>query len=464
MPTSLRITMMCSFIYDKRIFTMKKSIFKTSLLVTLSTLFVACSSHNHTATDNATQKQPQTSKDPAPQTKPQANSQDKAQQDSKQEKPNNTEQSSSSSMQTENSTQNGSTKAEKEPKPSPPEQPMNTESTSDDKKDEMSNTDTSKHNSSKNTQSDMPDLMPNNHKPKENSLQMPPKIENSNNMGNKDKGKEKEKKNQTRNPPKPEEMPQGDMPPSPLPPGFPGQRDWEGKICLFNGHCLNSTQSPKNIPNSSIAPSGTISLQLGENKENGYQFDLLGEKSDEGSVYYGYRSYNSPYRDDETKKVYDIIQGINTSRVNNTNIPSHFNAEYKKDNGFLYIPFATLSAISEDKNTPHYADISIMYKNGKATGKVTKTGKADTILFDIKESEKNTTTSNYTLTITPTEKETKIQTKESAQFEVYFLDSATKGDRKYIAGRGVSSGKKWGGVFAAEKQNDKETSSSTRTE
>ncbi|SPY32674.1 hypothetical protein [Pasteurella canis] len=416
---------------------MKKSIFKTSLLVTLSTLFVACGSHNHTSVNKETQKQPQQSQKPAPQTKPQ-----------------------------ENSTQNGSTEAEKEP--SPPEQPMNTENSTD-KKDEMNNTDTNKNNSSKNTQSDIPDSMKDNHKPNTqvNPPQIPPKTENpsnSNNMSNKDMRKEKEKENQSISKPK-LELPQGDMPSSPpLPPGLLGLGNWEGKTCDSHGNCRNSAQDPKNIYESPTPPTSKISLQLGENKENGYQFDLLGEKSDEGSVYYGYRSYNSLVQDDQTKKVHDIILGVNKNRINKENIPSHFNAEYKKENGFLYIPFATLSDISEDKHIPQYADISIMYKNGKATGQVTKTGDAKTTLFNIAETENKTTTSNYTLTVTPTGADSNIQSNDKALFEVYFLDSTTtKGDRKYITGSGSSSNKKWGGVFVAEKQDENKPSSSTST-
>ncbi|MXN89189.1 hypothetical protein [Pasteurella canis] len=440
---------------------MKKSIFKTSLLVTLSTLFVACGSHNHTSVNKETQKQPQQSQKPAPQTKPQANSQDKA----PQEKPNNTEQSSSSSMQTENSTQNHSTEAEaeKEQKPSKPEQPMNTENSAD-KKDEMRNTDTSKHNSSENMQSDMPDSMADNHKPKENSPQMPPKTENpanSNNMSSEDKGKEKDKEKENQSISKPKlELPQGDMPSSPpLPPGLLELGDWEGKTCHFDGHCRNVAQSPENIPNSSITPTDKISLQLGENKGDNYQFNLLGE-SEEKSLYYGYRSYSISYLD-EDKKVHDLIQATNTNQINKETIPNHFNAQYKKDNGFLYISFASLSRISADKNTPQYADINITYEDGKVTGKVTKTGEANITLFDIKETE-NHSTSGYTLTVTPTKQETKIPTKESVQFDVYFLDSKKNQEtRKYITG--VGSGKKWGGVFAAEKQTENKPSSSTST-
>ncbi|SUC10453.1 outer membrane lopoprotein PlpP [Pasteurella canis] len=438
---------------------MKKSIFKTSLLVTLSTLFVACGSHNHTSVNKETPKQPQQSQKPAPQTKPQANSQDKA----PQEKPNNTEQSSSSSMQTENSTQNHSTEAGKEQKPSKPEQSMNTENPTD-KKDEMNNTDTN--NSSKNTQSDIPDSMKDNHKPNTqvNPPQIPPKTENptnSNNMSNKDMRKEKEKENQSIKTPKPEEKPQSDTPNPSLPPHLLGLGNWEGKTCDSHGNCRNSAQDPKNIYESPIPPTSKISLKLGKNKEgkNNYEFILLGE-SEDGSIYYGYRSYNVSYQNDETKKVYDIIQGINKKRINRENISDDFNAKYYKKQGFLYIPFSSLSTISKDKHAPQYADINITYKNGNATGTVTKSDKDGTVIFNITD-DGSRNTDNYTLTVTPTGKDSNIESDDKAKFNVYFLDAENnKEEHKYITGAG--SGKKWAGVFAAEKQ--KTTTSTTKAE
>ncbi|GJH43707.1 hypothetical protein [Pasteurella canis] len=426
---------------------MKKSIFKTSLLVTLSTLFVACGSHNHTSVNKETQKQPQQSQKPAPQTKPQANSQDKA----PQEKPNNTEQSSSSSMQTENSTQNHSTEAGKEQKPSKPEQPMNTESSAD-KKDEMRNTDTSKNNPSKNTQSDIPDSMKDNHKPNTQVTppQIPPKTENpsnSNNISNKDKETQSMRK------PVLEEVPQDGIP---YPPHQPEIGNWQAKIYDSTGYNYSTELGPKSISGSS---GSIISLKLGENKNNQniYHFILLGE-SDKGSLYYGYHLYSGQHQG-KTIKAYNMFYGMDQNQINSRPLPNAFSAQYKKAKGFLYIPFTDFSNFSTEQHSPQYADINITYKNSKATGKVTKLNDANATLFDITDSGSNSA-SNYTLTVTPTEQVSNIESNDKAEFNVYFLDAEkNKEERKYITGTG--SGKKWAGAFAAEKQDETKLSSST---
>lgn len=422
---------------------MKKSIFKTSLLVTLSTLFVACGSHNHTSVNKETQKQPQQSQKPAPQTKPQANSQDKAQQDSKQEKPNNHEQDASS-IKEENSTQNHSTEAEKQQKPSNPEQSMNTENSAD-KKDETNSMDMDKNNSSKNTQSDVANSMQNNHKPsvQENSPQVPPKTENSTNSNN-ISNNDKEKENQSMSKPK-LELAQNDMP---SPSHQREREDWKAKIYDSAGYNYNTELDPYTISSSG----SIISLQLGENKQDNYEFTLLG-KNEERSLYYGHLLHNVPFQG-KTIKIYQMFHGINQNQINREQIPSNFNAQYKKDKGFLYSIFSTRSDIETKTHIPlpQYADISITYENGKATGQVTKTNDKNTTLFNI--TDNGGSMSDYKLTVTPTGKDSNIQSSDKAQFEVYFLDSTTKGDRKYITGSGSSTSKKWGGVFAAEKQTE----------
>ncbi|WP_424409312.1 hypothetical protein [Pasteurella sp. PK-2025] len=217
---------------------------------------------------------------------------------------------------------------------------------------------------------------------------------------------------------------------------------WKLTACSNENNCQSIEKRLKDMPLT------TMELKLGENKEEGdYQFTLLGENQN-GVAFYGY------FNDSQitNKNTHGLVYGRRND-LENKSIPTDFTATYAKNNGFVYV----LSSQKNNKNDTHharYADISISYSNGHATG-VVKESNNHTVLFDITSTNKyENKNEKNTLLITPTDKAKDIPNDDKATFYVHILDSSkTTNDHKYIVGSGSAS--TWYGAFIAEKTSDK---------
>lgn len=350
---------------------MKKSMLQVSLLVGLSTLFVACGSGHHSPSQHPTPSIPNTQPD------------------------SNVNRSSSDKHTTDssvNENQNPDMHTERSPLPS----------------------------------------MPNGSRPESSPNSSVPSAPNSTQAGNKQA-----------------DQSQMDMP-SPIKDKLSNDTlsaTWYGITCNFLNNCTPHENKPNSvITNKSSSHFEAISLQLGENSDDqqNYKFTLLGN-GDTGIIYYGHR--NNPK---DGKHLSEIVYGMREDFTNKT-IPSNFNATYEKEKGFIYL----LTSLSNQNESfqAQYADISLTYKNGEASGTVTSTIKENnnkTTLFNItKGAESNT------LTVTPTDQNPTFDTKDQATFYLHVVDSGkNKNDHKYLVGSG--GGLSWNGVFTAERK-DSET-------
>ncbi|MFD1805137.1 hypothetical protein ACFSAV_01890 [Pasteurella oralis] len=381
---------------------MKKSILNVSLLVGLSTLFVACGSHHHA---QAKQK---------PQTSPQTNNSTQSQQPS---------QTDTQSDQRNNQPQN--------PPPPAPDSEQTPPSMLDD---------------SVKTENDSHDTQSMNENTQPNTEQQSEQQAGSNDMGT------QQQQDENTNRPKREVPPREDMLSKPvLLNDETLQANWEAGACDSINNCYPNEEKPNSITiksSENASEATTISLNFGENtdEQKNYKFTLLGENGT-GAVYYGHRS---DQHQQENEKLSEIVYGKNTDLINKNALPSTYSAKYQKTNGFIYMPFLT----DQNMPTPSYADIYLTYKNGKAEGKIIKSNESDP-LFNINNASKNVDNTD-TLTITPTNNNPDLQSEDKAIFTIYFLNSAKeKNDRKYIAGSG--SGNKWTGILVAEKQDTNST-------
>ncbi|MGC6248726.1 hypothetical protein ACNO7P_09850 [Bisgaard Taxon 45] len=187
-----------------------------------------------------------------------------------------------------------------------------------------------------------------------------------------------------------------------------------------------------------------ITLQVGENTGDNYQFTLL----DNNLMYYGYRQRANS---DETGIHYDLVYAVE-NKVLTKDIPRNYTATYKKNNGFIYTPY-NLSSISEN-NILKKGNVEIYYRDGKVTGDVYHPDNQTNAIFKISGNDNQ-------LIIVSTkdigDSGTLIQPNEKAVMDVKFVHSTQdKRDYKYIVGTSKTMGDPnktgWSALLFAEKQ------------
>ncbi|MDO5055060.1 MAG: hypothetical protein Q4D86_07025 [Pasteurella oralis] len=417
---------------------MEKSILKVSLLVGLSTLFTACSGSNGSESPSSktpsTQSIPQNSQQPENGKKqthsnnsdtnkeqitpPQSNNNDKNATNDLSNNQENPEQSPHAKK--ESSNQNNSNGVEKTPQ----------------------NNLTEKQNSEKINAND-----PNNRK-QENPVR----------EKNKEQPKKESLKKSNENPTK-----QQNNKLEQLQKNESTSTHWNGK-CESGSICNNISLDPNSVtvykteihpaPKDSkyeitVETPQTITLKTGENTDSenkvDYKFFLL-QENNSVVAYYGHRARAS---EDKTNTHIELLYAVKDELINKTKVPMNFIATYSRKNGFIYAPYST--STPSNNRIKKYADVSLSYKDGNVTGKITDTNDKNTTLFDItgKEAQLIITSKEAAATAL-------IPAEEKAIFDIQFIDSQKNtNDRKYIVGAGKgTSNDTWIGLLFAEKQNN----------